>query len=485
MGTSGIVLLGLGPGKSEWITRQAWNILENCDELYLRTRRHPVIEDLPPRIHIYSLEELYENGNDLEEVNENIVARILDLGRRPQGVVYAVPGHPFVGESACPEIARKAGEEGLPLRVVGGMSLLEPAITALGLGPLPNLSIIDAVELANAHTLPFPPDAPTLVAHIDSPLIAAKIKPVLLSVYSGEHPVELVHMALEPTENVEKLTLEEVDQSRSISPLTLLYLPPLGPGTSFEAFQELIAHLRAPDGCPWDREQTHQSLRSSLLEETYEVLAVLDSNDPVGMREEFGDLLLQIVLHAQIANEYGEFNMAEVLQGIHAKIVRRHPHVFGDLELRDAQGVLLNWERLKEQERANNGKAEASLLDGVALALPALVQAEQYQKRAARVGFDWPDIQGVLDKLVEEMQEVHLAGDDKARRDEIGDLLFAVVNLARWYKLDPESALRQTNARFRRRFAYIETSAHAQGRSVVDMTLDEMEELWQESKRQV
>jgi len=202
------------------------------------------------------------------------------------------------------------------------------------------------------------------------------------------------------------------------------------------------------------------------------------------MREEFGDLLLQIVLHAQIAVEYGEFSMAEVLQGIHTKIVRRHPHVFGDLELQDAQGVLLNWERLKEQERAASGKAEASLLDGVALALPALVQAEQYQKRAARVGFDWPDIEGVLEKLDEELQEVHQAGDDPARQDEIGDLLFAVANLARWYKLDPESALRQANARFRRRFAYIEASAHAEGRSIVDLSLDEMEALWQKAKRQ-
>jgi tetrapyrrole methylase family protein/MazG family protein len=485
MGTSGIVLLGLGPGDSELVTRQAWNILETCDELYLRTRRHPVVEHLPPRVHLHAFDELYEKGDRLEEVNENIVAHVLDLGRRPQGVVYAVPGHPFVGEDTCPEIARRARKEGLVLRVAGGMSFLEPAFTALGLDPLPRLSIIDALELASAHRPPFPPDAPALIAQIYSPLITAKIKPVLMSVYPGEHPIELVHTALAPAENVEKLPLNEIDKSQYIGPLTLLYMPPLGPGTSFEAFQELIAHLRAPEGCPWDREQTHQSLRSSLLEETYEVLAALDSNDPVSMREEFGDLLLQIVLHAQIANEYGEFSMAEVLQGIHSKIVRRHPHVFGDLQLRDAQGVLLNWERLKEQERASNGKAEASLLDGVALALPALVQAEQYQKRAARVGFDWPDIEGVLEKLDEEMQEVRLAGDDEARQDEIGDLLFAVVNLARWYKLDPESALRQANARFRRRFAYIEASAHAQGHSVADLTLDEMEDLWQESKRQV
>jgi tetrapyrrole methylase family protein/MazG family protein len=201
------------------------------------------------------------------------------------------------------------------------------------------------------------------------------------------------------------------------------------------------------------------------------------------MREEFGDLLLQVVLHAQIAAEAGEFNIADVLQSIHTKIVRRHPHVFGDLDLKDAQGVLRNWERLKAQERQANGKTEASLLDGVGSALPALLQAEQYQRRAAHVGFDWPDIRGVLDKLEEELQEVHAAGNDRERYNEIGDLLFAVVNLARWYKVEPESALREANGRFRNRFAYIEQQAREQGRTISDLTLDEMEALWQAAKR--
>jgi tetrapyrrole methylase family protein/MazG family protein len=175
--------------------------------------------------------------------------------------------------------------------------------------------------------------------------------------------------------------------------------------------------------------------------------------------------------------------MAEVLEGIHTKLVHRHPHVFGDLQLKDAQGVLLNWERMKAEERAANGKAEASLLDGVTRTLPALVQAEQYQKRAARVGFDWRDVQGVWDKLNEELGEVSAAGDAQARAAEIGDVLFAVANLARWYKVDPESALREANARFKQRFAHIEAGARAQSRVVADLSPDEMEALWQEAKK--
>ena len=200
------------------------------------------------------------------------------------------------------------------------------------------------------------------------------------------------------------------------------------------------------------------------------------------MREEFGDLLLQIVLHAQIASEYGEFNMAEVLQGIHTKIVRRHPHVFGDLELKDVEGVLLNWEKLKAAEREDAGKTGTGLMNGVALALPALVQAHEYQDRAARVGFEWTTIQGVYEKLLEEVAEVQAAATPEDRAAEIGDLLFSAVNLARWLKVEPESVLREANQRFRQRFAHIEAAARSQGKSVSDLSLDEMEALWQAAK---
>jgi tetrapyrrole methylase family protein/MazG family protein len=399
-------------------------------------------------------------------------------------VIYAVPGHPFVAEATGPEIARRAHKQGIPLRVVEGLSFLEPTFSALGLDPFANITLVDALELGLAHVPPFPPSAAAIVAQIHSRQVASDVKLCLMAHYPDDHPVRLVHAAGMLQQSVEALALYEIDRSERIGLLTSLYIPPLGPATSFEAFQEVIAHLRAPDGCPWDREQTHQSLRPHLIEETYEVLAAVDADDPQAMREEFGDLLLQIVLHAQIGSEYGEFNMAELLEGIHTKIVHRHPHVFGDLALADAEGVVKNWERIKEQERLENGKGDASLLDGVALALPALVQAEQFQQRAARVGFDWPDLAGVREKLNEELTEVDTAGDEQARANEIGDLLFAVVNLARWYKIDPESALREANARFRKRFHAIELSARAQGISIADLTLEEMESLWQQAKRQ-
>jgi tetrapyrrole methylase family protein/MazG family protein len=265
--------------------------------------------------------------------------------------------------------------------------------------------------------------------------------------------------------------------------LTALYVPPMPDNTSFESFLEVIAHLRASDGCPWDREQTHQSLRSDLLEEIYEAISAIDADDPANMCEEFGDLILLILLQTQIASDNGEFNIADVLSGINTKIVRRHPHVFGDVLIKDQRALLKNWEKLKQEERLEKGEAEKSLLDGVALSLPALVQSEIYQKRAARVGFDWPDIQGVLSKLMEELDEVHIASTSDDRAFELGDLLFAVVNLARWYDVDAESALREANARFRARFGFIERSAQKSGRSISDLSLEEMESYWQEAKR--
>ena len=481
---SGIILLGLGPGDPAKLTREAWDVLNSVGEIWLRTKQHPTVAGLPASVKVHSFDNLYESSDAFEEVYTAIVEKVLELGQRPEGVVYAVPGDPFLAEATCPVIAQRARTESLPLKIVSGLSFLEPVFAALGLDPYPRLTLVDALELSQAHIPAFPPDMPVLVAQIYSRLVAAEVKVTLNAVYPDEHPVRLVHAAGTKDELVEDIPLYKIDRSERIGLLTVLYVPSLGEGTSFEAFQEIIAHLRAPDGCPWDKEQTHQSLRAHLLEESYEALAALDSEDPAKMTEEFGDLLLQIVLNAQIASEEGEFGMSDVLKGIYDKIIRRHPHVFGEVQVDGVGGVLKNWEKLKADERANSSEPEKGLLGGVPLALPALIQAQEYQDRAARVGFDWPEIEGVLEKITEEIQEVRDAANEQELADELGDLFFALVNLARWKKIDAESALRGTNTRFRQRFAYVEAGAKNHGKKVSEMTLDEMEALWQEAKKQ-
>jgi tetrapyrrole methylase family protein/MazG family protein len=244
-----------------------------------------------------------------------------------------------------------------------------------------------------------------------------------------------------------------------------------------------VAHLRAPEGCPWDREQTHESLRRHLLEESYEVLQAIEARDMGSLKEELGDLLLQIVLHAQIASENSAFTVNDVTKGILDKIIRRHPHVFSDLRLEDVNGVLANWERLKEHERESK-EVRAGLLEGVPLALPALSQAQEYQDRVARVGFDWHELDGVLEKIGEEVEEVQRASSAAEMMDELGDLLFAIVNFSRWKGLDAEAALRGANQKFRRRFAQVEDGASRQKRKLTELSLDEMDVLWRKAKSQ-
>ena len=362
-------------------------------------------------------------------------------------------------------------------------TLLAKNFDLLGFPPPSKLILLDAQTLATAHVPPYPPDMPVLLTNVESRELALHLKTVLLTTYPEQHMVFVMREGKKKEER-----LSEVGDGEFLDG-TSLYVPELGEGTSFESFAELVAHLRAPNGCPWDREQTHETLRKHLLEESYEAISAIDSGDFADMREEFGDLLLQVVLQAQIANEEGQFNVNQVIQGIHSKIVRRHPHVFGDLKLEGVDGVLANWEKLKEQERSEKGKIEKKekkgLLDGVPNVLPALSQAQEYQDRAARVGFDWPEIEGVLDKVREEIEEIKNAESDFELASEIGDLLFALVNVARWKHIDAESALRGTNTKFKKRLSYVEQGAKKQDRDLSSLSLDEMEALWQEAKTKV
>jgi tetrapyrrole methylase family protein/MazG family protein len=354
-------------------------------------------------------------------------------------------------------------------------TLVSSVFDTLQITPPSKLILLEAGALAEAHVPPYPPDMAVLFTSIDSQAIASQLKNLLLTTYPKDFNVFSVVGGVSDV-----ILLGAVDKQET-STGTCLYVPPLGEGTSFESFAEIVAHLRAPNGCPWDREQTHESLRKHLLEESYEAIAAIDSGDFADMREEFGDLLLQVVLQSQIANEESQFNINQVIHGIHTKIVRRHPHVFGDVQLDGVQGVLVNWEKLKEKERSDQ-KVEKGLLDGVPTALPALSQAQEYQDRAARVGFDWPEIDGVLDKVREEIEEIKNAESDFELASEIGDLFFALVNVARWKSVDAESALRGTNLKFKKRFGYVEQTAKKQGKSLSEMTFEEMDAHWNEAK---
>ena len=249
----------------------------------------------------------------------------------------------------------------------------------------------------------------------------------------------------------------------------------------FDTLVDIIARLRAPDGCPWDREQTHASLRENLLEECYEVLAALDEGDSGRLGEELGDLLMQIVLHAQIAAEDGEFELGDVLTSINAKLIHRHPHIFGSQKVKDAEEVALNWEALKQEERG----PDTSILASVPRQMPALGYSQAVQRRVAQVGFDWEDIGGVIDKLAEEVSEFKQADNPEQKEWEFGDLLFTLVNIARRLGIDSEAALREANQRFYRRFSYMEEVCRQRGLRFADLSFDQQNALWEEAKKEV
>jgi MazG family protein len=260
-------------------------------------------------------------------------------------------------------------------------------------------------------------------------------------------------------------------------------------GEKFTRLVEIMARLRAPGGCPWDREQTFDSIKPYLLEETYEVLDAVDARDWSGLREELGDLMLEAVFFAQMAAEAGHFHIEDSLDAVNEKLVRRHPHIFGTGTAKTPEEVKVRWDEIKAEEKrgAEKGGAEKGLLDAVPRATPALVEAAQLTSRAAGVGFDWPSAEQVLEKLDEELGELaeaRAAGAPRERiEDEVGDLLFVIVNLARFLKVDPEQALRGTNRKFRERFGYVERKLKEQGRTVAGATLEEMDALWEQAKR--
>jgi len=481
---SGIIILGLGPGNPLHLSLEAWEVINQAEEIWLRTKKHPIINAFPPTLKkIQSFDHLYESGDSFDSVYSEIITEVIRLGKRKQGVIYAVPGDPFIAETTSPAIAVRARQLGLDLRIVNAMSFLEPTFGALGMDPFPQTTLMDAMELSQLIIPPFPIDKPVLITQIYSQLIAAEVKTTLNSFYSDEHEVTLIHAAGTEKHMIEKIPLYMIDRSSNIGLMTSLFVPGMDIGISFEAFQEVIAKLRSLDGCPWDRAQTHQTLTQNLIEEAYEVIEAMEAGDSSHMAEEFGDLLLQITLNAQIGFENGEFNMVDIVTGIHDKLIRRHPHVFGEKKIAEISDVLETWEKIKSDERNDANDKDKGLLTGVPAALPALIQAHEIQERASRVGFDWKNIEGVIDKIIEEVNELKEVNNQEELISEIGDLLFALVNYSRWKDANAETALRGTNKKFINRFSYIERTIRDKGKIISEMTPEELEEIWQEAKK--
>jgi len=487
-----ITILGLGPGGAHLLTREAWDILNTSRRVYLRTRRHPTVAELPPDLELRDFDDLYERGTRFEEVYAGIAESVIAAAQTsPEGVVYAVPGHPLVGEASVHLILQRARALGIPVRLVAGLSFIEPTFEQLATysveagewrsaqptfgDPLDGLQLCDALTLAALHHPPLNPDQPALIAQVYSRAVASDLKLTLMNQYPPLHQA----LVLRGGAPARATTLAALDHSDAFDHLTSLYLPALPRAGSFESLQEIIAHLRAPEGCPWDREQTHESLRSTLLEEAYEVLAAIDAGDLAALREELGDLLLNVVMQAQIATESETFRMSDVIADLIAKLRRRHPHVFGDVLADTAAQVVANWNAIKQREK---GRPDRSALDGIPDALPALAQAQKMARRAEQAGFQWNSHEERLAKVREELEEVVNARDPDHRAEEFGDLIFTIADWADGYGIDIETAARVANQKFARRFRSLERLARARGLSLDAMSAEEKLALWRRVK---
>jgi tetrapyrrole methylase family protein/MazG family protein len=469
-----IVVVGLGPGDPSLLTVGTVSAIEAATVRFVRTTRHPSAAALGGAT---SFDRIYDEAPSLPEVYRRIVEELVEAAGRQGEVLYAVPGSPLVAERTV-ELLRR--DERVTVTVMVAPSFVDLAWDRLAVDPVAaGVRIVDghrfAVEAAGQT-------GPMLVAQCDSRQVLSDIK---LSVEDGPEVTVLHHLGL-PDESVTVVAWEDIDRVVPADHLTSVWVPMLAAPVAAELvrFDELVHVLR--QRCPWDREQTHRSLSRHLLEETYETLEAISELDrtPASwdhLAEELGDLLFQVVFHATLAAEEGQFTLSDVARGIHDKLVGRHPHVFADVRADTPAVVMSNWEAIKQVE-----KGRASLMDGIPVDLPSLLYAHKVQRKASSVGFDWDSAAGAWAKVGEELAELRVAveraeGPDRLA-DELGDVLFAVVNVARHLGVDPEAALRGAAVKFRGRFATVESLAADRGVELSSAGSTLLDELWSEAK---
>lgn len=481
-----IQIVGLGAGTVEQLPLGIYRQLLKTDRLYLRTKEHPVVSELEKEgVAFKSFDHIYEKHDGFEEVYKEITDSLFKKAEAGD-LLYAVPGHPMAAERTVQLLLEQADQRQVHVTVGGGQSFLDSLFTAVRVDPVEGFQLLDGTLLS---VDPIQMTQHVIIAQVYDQFVASDVKLALMEKYPDDYEVAIVTAAGSQHEQVRRLPLYELDRTEFLDNLTSLYVPPVQQedllSGEFSQLKKIIAQLRGPEGCPWDREQTHASLKKYLIEESYELLAAIDEDDIDHLIEELGDVLLQVMLHAQIGEDDGMFSVRDVVKGITEKMVRRHPHVFGGAASGDAKEMKNRWEQIKADEK-KPGEEAAYLLDTVEKGFPALLRAYELQKTAAKVGFDWGNAAEGLEKVKEETEEfeVELAkGDSRAQLDEMGDMLFTVINAARLAGIHPEEALQAANEKFYRRFSHVEMRVKESGRTFDDFTLDELDAYWCEAKK--
>lgn len=479
-----ITVIGLGASEIEQLPLGAYRHLKKQGQVYIRTMDHPVAKQLSEEgIQFLSFDSIYEKYDDFESVYEAIVAELVSA--EGETITYAVPGHPFVAEKTVQLLLEAEKQHKIELDFLGGHSFLDEMYTALRIDPIEGCQIVDGLGLTSDE-LNFKEHI--IIVQVYDRVVASDVKLALMERLPDDYEVTIATAVGSSAEKLTSVPLYELDRVTTLNNLTAVYIPPVKDETllygDFSKLKEVIATLRGPDGCPWDQKQTHESLKKYLLEEAYEVLEAIDEEDDDHLIEELGDVLLQVMLHAQIGADDGYFSVHDVIKTITEKMIRRHPHVFGQAQVQGTDEVLTNWEQIKAKEKGVTD--DLSIFSSIPKGLPALMEAMKLQKKAAGVGFDWEDAAPIWMKLQEEMAEFMMEMKEENRekmKREFGDILFVLVNLARYYGIDAEEALLMTNQKFKRRFKYIEETSNVEGKNVKTMSLEELDRKWEEAKR--
>ncbi|WP_352418149.1 nucleoside triphosphate pyrophosphohydrolase [Proteiniborus sp.] len=479
-----IVVVGLGPGDIGSLTLGAIEKMSNGNMVFLRTEKHPTVEYLnEKRIEYISYDYAYEEQQSFEKVYEFIVQDLVKRSQEYKSITYCVPGHPLVAENTVTMLMELEKRGSIELEIIPGLSFIEPVILAVGHDPINGLKVIDGLNIYETNV---DINIDCLVTQVYDKMRASELKLALMEIYGDEHEVYVINSAgIKDKEKVLRIPLYELDRVDDISFLTSVYVPRMKNKARYDIndLMRIMERLRGKDGCPWDAEQTHISLREYVIEEAYEVVDTINNDDMDALADELGDLLLQVVFHSQIAKEEGYFNFWDVTTNICKKLIHRHPHVFLDKTANNVSEALKSWNDMKAEEKSILNYTDR--LKDIPRSLPSLMRSYKIQQRASDVGFDWEDVSGAIEKLYEELDEVmeEIKNNNKdSLESEIGDLIFALVNVCRFVDINPENAINRTIDKFVERFEFIEAESKKMGIDLKEMTLKDMDFMWNKAK---
>lgn len=474
-----ITVVGLGPGSAGQLSVETMELLKNGECVILRTAVHPSVSRLTEeKVNFIACDNFYEEGASFEDVYGNIVNFVLEKAQT-QDVVYAVPGSPLVAERTVVLLRERAAAEKIALKILPSMSFLDLAYVELGIDPIAGLRIIDSSDfeaLADAGKYPL------MITQVYSKFVASDVKLALMDVLDDETPVWFLRNLGLPDEECRTVPLYELDRQENIDHLTSVFVPEYKEKVSVmdvRPLTDVMATLRSPGGCPWDMEQTHSSIRKSLIEEVYELLEAIDNMDYENMKEELGDVLLQVVFHTVIETENNNFRLDDVITDICKKLIIRHPHVFGSVEADNVETVLKNWDTIKKETKGQETYSDT--LKSVPKNFPALMRAQKLSKRAARAGIEYDNAHDIsaLENAVKALE--NSADSDKAVvAKQLGEIMFTCASLARKLDLDAEEVLTDTNNNYIEKFEKTENAVRQNGQDMTALSINELDAYWRE-----